>query len=386
MRNLQRSLALLLSIVFLQLVGPSIRAAEGKFFVYVGTYTGPKSKGIYLFRLDGADGNLTPLGLAGEMVNPSFVAVHPSGRFLYAVSEIAVFNGQRTGAVSSFSVDPATGKLTLLNEVSSHGGGPCHVVVDKAGRNVLVANYGGGSVAVLPIGEDGRLAEATSSVQHKGSSVNPTRQKQPHAHSINLSPDNRFALVADLGLDQILTYRFDAAKGLLTPGDPPFARVNPGAGPRHFAFLPGGAFAYAINELQSTITAFAYDSSAGTLRELQSISTLPQGVQGGNSTAEIQAHPSGRFLYGSNRGHDSIAVFSVDPTTGALTPVEQVSSGGKTPRGFGIDPGGRFLLAANQNSDNLVVFRIDPKNGRLTPTGQKFEVPSPVSVEFLPIR
>jgi 6-phosphogluconolactonase len=319
-------------------------------------------------------------------VNPSFVALHPNGRYLYAVSEVSAFNGQRTGAVNAFSVDPASGRLTLLNKVSSHGDGPCHLVVDKTGKNVLVANYGGGSVSVLPITEDGRLAEASSSIQHRGSSVNPARQKQPHAHSINLSPDNRFALVADLGLDQILTYRLDPIKGMLAPGDPPFARVNPGAGPRHFVFHPGGAFAYAINELQSTITAFAYDPARGTLKELQSITTLPQGFNGESWTAEIEMHPSGRFLYGSNRGHDSIAVFSVDPATGMLTPVEQIPSGGKTPRGFGLDPGGSFLLAANQNSDNLVVFRVDLKTGRLSPTGQKLEVPSPVCVDFLAIR
>jgi 6-phosphogluconolactonase len=386
MKNPRRLLALLFSFVLLQLAGPSIHAAGGKFFVYVGTYTGPKSKGIYLFSLDTANGIVTPMGLAGETENPSFVALHPGGRLLYAVSEVSGFNGERTGAVDSFSVDPATGKLALLNRVSSHGGGPCHLVVDKTGKNVLVANYGGGSVAVLPILEDGRLAEASSSVQHRGSSVNPARQKQPHAHSINLSPDNRFALVADLGLDQILIYRFDPAKGSLSASDPPFAKVAPGAGPRHFAFLPDGAFAYSINEMQSTVTAFSYDPTKGTLQEIQSVSALPQGFQGQSSTAEIQAHPSGKFLYGSNRGHDSIAVFSVDRKTGTLTPVEQVSSGGKTPRGFGVDPTGSFLIAVNQNSDNLVVFRIDPKSGRLTPTGQSFEVPSPVCVEFLAAR
>jgi len=386
MKNLRISLAFLITLAFLQLVGPSIRAAGAKYFVYVGTYTGPKSKGIYLFSLDAASGTVTPMGLAGEVENPSFVALHPGGKFLYAVSEISSFNGERTGAVDSFSVDPATGKLSLLNRVSSHGGGPCHLVVDKAGKNVLVANYGGGSVAVYPILTDGRLAEASCALQHHGSSVNPARQKQPHAHSINLSPDNNYALVADLGLDQILIYRFDPAKGLLSAGDPPYAKVAPGAGPRHFAFLPGGAFAYSINEMQSTITAFAYDSPKGALKEIQSVSALPQGFQGQSSTAEIQVHPSGNFLYGSNRGHDSIAVFSVDRAAGTLTPVEQIPSGGKTPRGFGVDPGGNFLIAANQNSDNLVVFRIDPKSGRLTPTGQSFEVPSPVCVEFLAAR
>jgi len=358
-------------------------AAKGEYLVYIGTYTGKKSKGIYAYRFQAATGKLTSLDLVADTPNPSFLAVHPNRRFLYAVSEIASYEGQKTGAVSAFSIDPETGKLTFLNKISSRGSGPCYLVVDKTGKNVLVANYGGGSVAVLPVKEEGSLGEASAFVQHTGSSVNPKRQQGPHAHSINVSPDNRFAVVADLGLDQVLVYRFDPAKGSLAANDPPFAKVNPGAGPRHFAFHPSGRFAYVINELQSTVTAFAYNAPGGVLKELQTISTLPKDFAGNNSTAEVQAHPSGKFLYGSNRGHDSITVFAIDARKGTLTPLEQVSTQGKTPRNFGIDPTGSYLIAANQGSDNIVVFRIDPKTGRLSPTGQTLEVGSPVCVKFV---
>jgi 6-phosphogluconolactonase len=323
--------------------------------------------------------------LAAETVNPSFLAIHPNRRFLYAVGEVMEFQGQKSGAVSAFSIDPATGKLTFLNKMSSRGMGPCHVSVDKTGKCVLVANYGSGSVAALPLKPDGSLSEATAFVQHTGSSVNPERQKGPHAHSINLSPDNRFAIAADLGLDQLLVYRFDPEAGSLTPNDPPFAKVNPGAGPRHFAFHPNGQFGYVINEMQSTVTALAYDAANGAFQELQTISTLPEDFKEENSTAEVQVHPNGRFLYGSNRGHNSIAVFAIDAAKGTLTPVERVSTQGRTPRNFGIDPTGSWLLAANQSTDNVAVFRIDPDTGRLTPTGQVLDVPSPVCVKFLAV-
>jgi 6-phosphogluconolactonase len=259
------------------------------------------------------------------------------------------------------------------------------VIVDRQGRNVLVANYGGGSVAVLPIGADGRLQAPSSVVQHTGSSVDPNRQKEPHAHSINVDADNRFAYAADLGLDKILIYRFDVAKGTLTPNDPPFAQVEPGSGPRHFAFHPQGRFAYVINEMRCTVTAFAHDAARGGLSAIQTISTLPQGqsVQKGFSTAEVQVHPSGRFLYGSNRGHDTIAVFAIDEKTGRLTPVHHEPTQGSTPRNFGIDPAGRFLLAANQRSDTVVVFRIDAATGRLAPAGHRIEVGAPVCVKFV---
>jgi len=365
--------------------GAEKAAVKTDYFVYVGTYTGPKSKGVYAYRFDAATGGLISLGLVAETVNPSFLAIPPNRRFVYAANEIGDYEGQKSGAVSAFALDGRTGKLTFLNTVSSRGADPCYLVVDKTGKNLLVANYSGGNVAVFRVLEDGRLGEASAFVQHVGSSVNPERQKGPHAHSINLSSDSRFAIVADLGLDQLLVYRFDAAKGTLAANTPAFAKVNPGAGPRHFAFHPSGKFAYVINEMQSTVTAFSYDAAGGVLRELQTISTLPKDFSGENDTAEVQGHPSGKFLYGSNRGHDSIAVFAIDAAQGTLTPIERVPTQGKWPRNFGIDPTGSYLWAANQGSDNLVVFRIDPQTGRLTPTGQVLEVASPVCVKFVAV-
>jgi 6-phosphogluconolactonase len=363
------------------------QAGKTDVLVYIGTYTTGKSKGIYTSRLDAAAGTLSTPQLAGESSNPSFLAVHPTRAFLYSVNEIGNFEGKTSGAVSAFGVDRDSGALTPLNQQSSVGGGPAHLVVDAAGKNVLVANYGGGSVAVLPIGEDGRLKPSSAFVQHTGSSINPERQKQPHAHSINLDPSNRAAYVADLGLDKVLIYRYDGTKGSLVVNDPPFAAVKPGAGPRHLAFHPSGRFAYVINELHMTVTVFARDPASGGLTELQTISTLPAGqdVVKGYSTAEVQVHPSGKFLYGSNRGHDSITVFAIDEA-GKLTYLQTEPTQGSTPRGFGIDPSGAYLLAANQRSDSVVVFRIDPKTGRLTATGSRIEVGSPVCVKFVPAK
>ena len=359
------------------------------YLVYVGTYTEPQSnsKGIYAYRYDTRGGKLTPLGLAAETVNPSFLAVHPNRRFLYAVNEIANYKGQSSGAVSAFAIDAATGKLKLLNQVASRGADPCYVTVDKSGKYLLVANYTGGSVAVFPVLEDGRLGEASAFVQHSGHGPNPERQEGPHAHSIDLSPDNRFAMVDDLGLDELLVYRFDAARGTLAPNDPPgqkFAKLDDGAGPRHLAFHPGAKFAYVVSEMHSSVAAFAYDGGEGAFRPLQTISTLPKGFAGHNDDAEVEVHPSGRFLYASNRGHDSIAVFSIDAAKGTLTPVEYVPTLGKEPRAFEIDPTGTLLFAANQKSDDIVVFRINAKTGRLTKTGKVLEVGAPVCVKFVP--
>jgi 6-phosphogluconolactonase len=362
---------------------PAMEGRSSSVLVYIGTYTEGSSKGIYLLRLDPASGKVTPLGLAAEAKNPSFLAIHPNHRFLYAVGETNDFGGKNAGAVLAFAIEPGTGKLHALNEQTSGGGGPCYIVTDRAGKWALVANYGGGSVEVLPIQEDGKLGEPTAFVQHKGSGTNPQRQSGPHAHSINLDRAERFAFAADLGLDQVLIYRFDKSKGTLTPNDPPFAAVKPESGPRHFAFHPSGRWAYVINEMACTVTAFRYNAERGALEEIQTISTLPDGVKEGYSTAEVQVHPSGKFLYGSNRGHNSIAVFTIDSASGKLTPVEQKSTEGKTPRNFGIDPSGRFLLAANQDSDTVVVFRIDGMTGRLEPTGQIVSVPKPVCVKFL---
>jgi 6-phosphogluconolactonase len=386
-RRFSRFLALLGAVPFLVPCSPGAQKSAGarEYLVYIGTYTRENSKGIYACRLDATTGKLSGLALAAESINPSFLALHPNGKFLYAANETPNYEGKAGGSLSGYAIEPSTGKLTLLNTVSSRGAGPCYVAVDKSGKSLLAANYGGGSVAAVPVKDDGRLGEASAFVQHTGSSVNPKRQQAPHAHSINLSRDNRFAIAADLGLDQLLVYRFDPVKGSLAPNDPAFAKLNPGAGPRHFAFSPDGRYGYVINEMQSTVTSLAYEASRGVFKELQTISTLPENFQGNNSTAEVQVHPTGKFLYGSNRGHDSIAVFAIDPEKGTLTSIEQVSTQGKTPRNFGIDPTGSYLLAANQNSNSIVVFAINPKTGRLTPTGQVLEVGSPVCVKFLAV-
>lgn len=352
--------------------------------VYIGTYTTGPSKGIYLFDFDPATGKLEPAGLAGEVANPSFLAIHPSRRFLYAAGEIQEFSGQKSGAVSAFAIDPKSGKLRLLNQQPSGGRGPCHVSIDAAGKYALAANYSTGSAAVLPIHSDGSLARPSSVVQHEGSGPNPKRQEGPHAHSINLDPAGRFAFVADLGLDRLFVYRFDAKSGKLAANDPPSARVAPGSGPRHFAFHPTGKFAYTNLEIASCVTAFTYDPARGVLTDVQTVSTLPPDFdRESNSTAEVQVHPSGKFLYCSNRGHDSIAVFSIDPADGTLAPVGHASTRGKTPRNFGIDPTGKWLIAANQKSDSLVVFRISQATGMLSPAGETVSAPIPVCVKFL---
>jgi 6-phosphogluconolactonase len=367
-----------------------VQAEEGNsrpdsFLAYVGTYTrGSASEGIYIFRLKMDSAALAPVGVRDSIENPSFLAVDPTHRYLYAVSEVGNAQGSKMGAVAAYAIDPDSGKLQPLNQQLSGGAGPCHLVVDKTGANVLVANYGGGSVAVLPTRPDGGLEPATCVIQHEGSSINARRQSSPHAHSINLDPANRFAFVADLGLDKILIYRFDAQRGTLTAHDPPFVAVQPGAGPRHFAFHPSGQYAYVINELHSTVTAFRYDVEAGTLETLQTVSTLPTQGADKNSTAEIVVHPTGQFLYGSNRGHDSIAIFAVDPQSGRLTPRGHESTRGKTPRNFAIDPSGTYLVAENQSSDSLVVFRIDRRTGTLSDTGVAVEVPSPVCIKMIP--
>ncbi len=352
--------------------------------VYIGTYTRGESKGIYVYSMDMGSGALTPVGVTNAGPNPSFLAIHPNHRFLYAVNEISEYEGEKTGSITAFSVDPTTGNLSFLNRQSSMGALPCHLVVDAAGKNVLLANYIGGSVTVLPILDGGKLGRATSVRQHGGSSVNPTRQKGPHAHSINLDPANRFAVAADLGIDEVLVYRFEGTEGTLSPNEPPSASVQAGAGPRHFAFHPSKSNAYVINELDSTVTTFAYDAKLGVLDSIQTLSTLPEGFEGVTHTAEVQVHPSGKFVYGSNRGHDSIAMFRVDGATGKLASMGHEPTGGKTPRNFGIDPSGRYLIAANQDSDTLVVFRINPDSGLLQPTGIVVDVPAPVCVKMIP--
>lgn len=343
--------------------------AGADFFVYIGTY----GKTIYRARFDPATGAITKPVPAAETENPSFLAVHPSGKFLYAVNE------NRDGRVSGFAIERETGALTPLNSASTGGPGPCHLALDETGSSVLVANYEGGSVAVLPVDADGRVGAATAFIQHSGSSVNRERQSKPHAHWVGLAPDHRLALVADLGLDQVLLYRFDAGRHSLTASNPPNVKIKPGSGPRHAAFQPSGRFVYLIAELASTITVLSFPA----LAELQTIKTLPAGFSGDNTTAEIAVHPSGKFVYGSNRGNDSIAVFAVDPAQGTLTPVEYAPTRGKTPRNFEIDPEGHWLLAANQASNSIAVFRIDPATGRLKASELMDGVPSPVCVKFV---
>jgi 6-phosphogluconolactonase len=372
------TLALTGCLLALSLVPVSAR----EYFVYFGTYTGAKSKGIYVARFDDKSGKLFAPELAAETKSPSFLALHPKGRVLYAVGEASNVGPDRQGAVTAFSIEPRTGRLTVLNSQPSGGAGPCHLTLDAKRGLLFTANYGGGSVGALPIRADGTLDAPISVAQHVGSSVNPRRQEGPHAHCVNLDPEKKFLLVCDLGLDKDMIYRPGEGAAALTPNDPPFASVAPGAGPRHLAFQPNGRFVHVLNELNSTVTTYAYDQRRGTLVEGQTLSTLPAGFSGSTSCAEIEVHPSGKFVYASNRGHDSIAVFAADRKTGLLSPVEHEPTQGKTPRHFTLDPSGRWLLAENQGSDSVVVFRVDSKSGALEPTGQTIEVPSPVCAVF----
>lgn len=395
---MNQRLRLMLTILVASLTGcqgssqtrDSEEATTGPMRVYIGTYTNATSKGIYVMEMDAKTGALTEPKLAAESPSPSFLALHPNRKYLYAVNEVGEFQGQKTGAVSAFAIND-DGSLKMLNQQSSGGAGPCHLDIDRGGRSLFVANYGGGSVALLPVNQDGTLKPPSSVIQHQGSSVNPRRQEAPHAHCINVAP-NLFrrnppggrALVADLGLDKILIYEFESDRDPILASDPHERSTSPGAGPRHLAFAPAGNFVYVNNELTSTVSAFTYNDSTGAMKELQTLSTLPESFdKTKNSTAEIAVHPSGKFVYVSNRGHDSIAIFKVDKD-GKLTAAGHQSTQGKTPRNFGIDPTGKFLLAANQGSDTVVVFRIDPKSGALSPAGATASVPTPVCVTFVP--
>jgi 6-phosphogluconolactonase len=358
-------------------------AKPSQFWVYVGTYTGGKSKGIYRCAFDAATGKLGEPELAAETLNPSFLALDPARHRLYAAGELDKFDGKTSGCVTAFALDPASGALKQLNQKPSGGAAACHLVVDRRGKHVLVANYSGGNAAVLAIEDDGRVGEQTAFVQHKGKGDDPSRQEGPHAHSINLDAANHFAFVADLGLDRVFIYRYDADKGTLTANDPPSVKIASKSGPRHFAFHPSGRYAYVINEMANTVTAMKYDAEKGTLTPIQTVPTLPAGYKKPSWTAEVQVHPSGQFLYGSNRGHDSITVFSLDEKTGELTATGLQADSIKTPRNFAIDPTGKYMLVANQDRDSILVFRIDAKTGALQATGEKVEVGKPVCVKFL---
>lgn len=389
MRILKRTFLFLLLVGFLPL--PFVRieakpASAKQYLVYVGTYTTKTaSKGIYAFHYDASSGKLTPIGVAAETQDPSWVAVHPNGKFLYAVNEAG-----KNSMVSAFSLDAKSGKLTLLNQLPALGEDPCYLSFDRTGKYVFVANYTSGNVVVFPIGADGKLGAATANVRDEGKlGPNKERQEGPHAHWIEASAGNRYAYVSDLGLDKVLIYKFDAASGkLANPGsnqqDAFSATLPPGSGPRHVAFSRNGNFMYVLSEMQSTVTVFANDARE-KYRDVQTISALPKNFSGRNDAAEIAIHPSGKFLYSSNRGHESIALFKIDPGTGKLAAAGDFSVEGKEPRHFAVDPSGDFLLAEDQLSDKIVIFRIDQKTGALTPTGDSVEVPSPVCIAFLPL-
>jgi 6-phosphogluconolactonase len=383
-RDRSRRLRLLtLTCLLALLLVVAVGASASDYVAYVGTYTGTGSDGIYAYRFDPATGAAQAVGLAAATDNPSFLAADPKGRFLYAVNELDAFRGQPTGAVSVFAIERPSGTLKLLQQVPSLGGGPAHLSLDVTARYLLVANYGGGSVAVFPVAEDGRLGPQSAFVQNVGSSVNPERQAGPHAHFIQTTLDNRFALVADLGLDKLLVHRFDATTGSLTPADPAFVAMDPGAGPRHVALAPSGKYVYVVNELSSTVTVCAYEPGSGALRKVQTVPTLPANFAGANTAAEIAVDAKGRFLYVSNRGDDSIAAFDIHPEDGSLRFLERVPSGGKAPRHFVIDPTGAWLLAANQGSDTISLLRVDQQSGRLTATGRSLTVVTPVCVQIV---
>lgn len=349
--------------------------------LYVGTYTSGKSEGIYGYHMDSATGALTRFN-SFKSVNPSFLTIDRSKRYLYAVNEFGEFLGKPGGAVSAFAIDPATGNLRFLNEQATNGADPCHLTVDSRKKSLLVANYTGGNLTVLPLRTDGTVGMALEVKQHEGSGPRE-QQKGPHAHCIILDRAERFALAADLGIDKVMIYRFDRASGKLTPATQPSAELKAGAGPRHLTLHPNGRYLYVINELDSTMTAFKYDGVKGALTEIETVSTLPSDFSGVSYCADVHVSPSGKFLYGSNRGHDSIVVFEIDPRTGKMKPVQHVSTEGKWPRNFTIDPTGKFLLVANQRTDNVVTFSIDPRTGQLTPTGKIEEIPAPVCLRFL---
>jgi len=371
-----------LATLGLALPGTSRAATPTEYYFYVGTYTSAGGEGIYLGRLNLATGALQRVGVTPGVAEPSFLALEPRGRYLYAVNELGSFQGKPSGAVSAFAINPQTRALTLINQQPSRGGAPCHLQVDATGAFVLVANYSGGNVAVLPIQAGGGLGASVDFKQFQGSGPHPN-QGSPHAHQALLDAANQYAFVADLGTDRVMRFRFDSTLGKLTATSPASVSTLPGAGPRHMTFHPNGRFAYVINELNSTINAYTYDKTTGALQEQQRVSTLPAGYTGTSYCAEVRISPDGRFLYGSNRGHESLVVFAID-SSGKLSLVEHVLGRIQWPRDFIIDPTGAFVLVANQKGNTVVAFRRDAQTGRLTQTGQPLGIPSPTSLLIAP--
>jgi 6-phosphogluconolactonase len=410
MRRIRCAFCLVIVFGFVLLAGSSALAQDKDYFVYVGTYTGFKfvrrskthgvgeshSKGIYVSRFHADTGQLGEAQLAAEMINPSFLTISPNHRFLYAVSEDPYSVGpplDHASYVSAFAIDSSTGKLRLLNTVPTSGTSTCFISMDKTGKFVLMANFGSGSVSVIRVKDDGSLGELASFIQDVGHSVNQFIQTEPHPHSILVSPDNRYAIVSDLGTDKVLAFRFDSNTGMLSPPGPPSASVYPGGGPRHFAFDPAGKFGYQLSEMSGVVDVLAFDSSKGTLTTVQRAQTMPHDFFGTNHSGEIEVHPSGKFLYESNRrtssdddwGLDTIGVFAIDPVKGMLTPVQASPTGGIMPRTFTIDPSGKYLLAANQISNNVVIYAIDGATGQLSKTGKEIAVDTPVCLKFVPV-
>ena len=356
-------------------------AAPTRALVCFGSYSSPDKESVHLFQLNLQDGSLKKLNAVDGLSNPSFLKIHPNGKYLYTVNEVSTFDGKKSGGVTAFALDVNGGKLNKINQQPSGDTGPCHLTVDATGKYVLVAHYGGGSTSVLPIKKDGSVGAVVSQIKHKGSSVH-SRQKAPHAHAVHVGPNNKFAFAPDLGIDKVLVFSFDENTGAIAETKFDGAKLEPGSGPRHFDFHPDGKFAYVINEIKQTVTAFRYNAKRGRLRTLQTLSTVPHPVDG-NSTAEVLVHPTGQFLYGSNRGHNSIAMFRINEKNGKLTALGHESTRGSTPRNFGIDPTGQFLLAANQQSDNVAVFRINQDTGKLKFTGNEIKLSKPVCVRMI---
>lgn len=350
--------------------------------IFIGTYTHGSSKGIYAYRWIAESGTMEPLGLAAETPNPSFLALSPDHKALYAVNELDTYQGKPGGSVSAYSIHPNAPELTLRNVVPSGGSGPCNLMADHTGRALFVANYDSGNAASFRILASGDLSQPVTDIHYNGHSVNPERQQSAHTHCTTVSPGNRYLLVNDLGMDRIMVYRFNPETARLIANDPPFYSAIPGSGPRNLTFHPNRRWAYSINEILSTLDGLRWDHASGTLTRFQNISTLPADFHGPNAAATVAVHPNGRFLYASNRGNDSIAAFSIDPATGKLTPRQHISCGGRFPRHFAIDPAGWWLVVANQNSANLAVLACDPQSGRLTATGKQYPLDSPVCVVF----
>lgn len=362
--------------------------------VYVGTYSEPirfgtgqllegKGKGIYRFRFDPETASLNLVGITEGVRNASYLCFDARREYLYCVNEMKEWNGQFGGGLSAYRVHQETGLLTFLNAKPSRGTDPCHIIIDKTGKYVFVANFASGSFIGYRIEADGSLGEECAFVQHDGTSVDPVRQTGPHAHAVEFDGQGRFVYVPDLGMDKVMIYELDAANGSVKPATQAFVKVKPGAGPRQLVMHPKGRFAYLINELNSTMTAYAYDKATGALDELQTLPTLPDGFTGKSSCAEVQITPDGRFLYGSNRGHNSLVIYAVDPQTGRLTLVGHESTRGEIPRNFEVNSDGKFLIAANQDTDNLVPFRIDPATGKLSPGGAPIAAGTPICVRFI---